>query len=163
MVIVDPKIDTFIHIGIIVSDIEKAKEHYEELGFGPWDGTVLHGGQPGEEKIFENGEPCDKGLICKWDKSRNLGVELEIIEPGEVGRYREWFDVHGPGIHHVCCYSSQSSYADIKKKMVDMTGGRDIYIDGHIESEDDDAHEWAYIDLRPEIGMIIELSGDAQG
>lgn len=156
----DAKITSFIHIGILVENLERAMEYYAQLGFGPFDNIVESGG---------NGEPADvagwgiettKKLgdfhLCRFTKCRNFGVELEIIQPGDEGPYKAWADKEGYGLHHLAI-CSENNYDNMRQKCIDITNGRKPYIDGIWPQDNGPDIKWTYVDMRPEIGAVVEV------
>ncbi len=84
------------HVGVTVKDLDKAVEHYQSLGIGPF--------KPLYSSLYDrrlHGKPVDgvKVLI----KVAMIGdVEFELVQPVS-GRsvHQEFLDKHGEGISHL--------------------------------------------------------------
>jgi methylmalonyl-CoA/ethylmalonyl-CoA epimerase len=90
----------FHHTGIVVADVDRAIEHLESLGIGPF-------GMPGGERWVDvsfNGEL--HGRPAEWSvKISNARVgehEIELLQPsGGESVLQEFLDERGEGVHHV--------------------------------------------------------------
>jgi catechol 2,3-dioxygenase-like lactoylglutathione lyase family enzyme len=90
----------FHHTGIVVGDIDRAIEHLESLGIGPF---VMRGGQKWIDIPFK-GEL--HGRPAEWSvKISNATVgehELELLQPsGGESVLQEFLDERGEGVHHI--------------------------------------------------------------
>lgn len=88
------------HVGVVVSDIEKAITHLEALGFGPFkfddETKVLTVAFKGEL----HGQPAE--WKTKVSNGKMGDVELELLEPCEGNQaLRESLDATGEGLHHI--------------------------------------------------------------
>lgn len=85
----------FYQIGVVVSDIDAAMDHYRRLlGLGPfWRlDTNYEGRYRGWTGAFAN-----RNAFTRWGD-----VYLELIEPGlGEGNAKEWLETRGEGIFHL--------------------------------------------------------------
>lgn len=160
----DTKITEFIHIGVLVKDLETAMKYYEELGFGPFDNIVISGGQgePAEVRGWGiEGTAClGNHYMCRFTKCTNFGVMLEIVEPGTWGPYKAWAEKEGYGLHHLAI-CAENRFDEMRQKCIDITNGREPYIDGFWPQDEGPDIKWTYVDMRPEIGAVIEVCANA--
>jgi methylmalonyl-CoA/ethylmalonyl-CoA epimerase len=86
------------HIGFIVENLDKAVEHFELLGIGPFESLKV---------TFVKREVLGKAFT---GASANLkiriaqigSVQLELIEPGEgKSPWREFLETKGEGVEHI--------------------------------------------------------------
>ena len=87
------------HIGLIVRDLDKAAEHLQSLGIGPFKPlkkTVRY-----DTKFY--GKPVDPDDIKLEVRMANMGsgVKLELIQPLNGGPWREFLETRGGGMHHL--------------------------------------------------------------
>jgi len=87
------------HVGIIVGDLDKAVEHLQSLGIGPFKSFKKVDRQ--DTKLY--GKPIDPDDIKLGVKVANIGgdVKIELIQPLGEGPWREFLDTRGDGIHHL--------------------------------------------------------------
>lgn len=155
----EPKFKGLTQIGVIVRNLEDALKHYESMGIGPWDvsamdNTVL----PFTDLKFNGMELETKGVILKTAFITCYGLEIELIEPvaPETPHYK-WLQEHGPGIHHVA-FDIDGEYKDFLASTKELTGKdpwiRGVGIGGLMD--------FAYVDLRKEMGLIVECYREMQ-
>ena len=88
-----------IQIGIIVRDMDKAIEHFESLGIGPFKSVSV-------TRISREirGKPVDVDSLKLEVRVANMGpVQFELLAPGEEGGYLwgEFLETRGEGIQHL--------------------------------------------------------------
>lgn len=155
------KIGSFVHVAILVEDMDVAIANLTKLGFGPFDPEVEFEGDT--DLAWCNGEKIHMSSLGRVTKCNNFGLEWELIQPGESGPYREWFDEHGPGLHHVMIVpDDNTTYEELVEKCVDMTNGRKLFIDGRWEMPTPPDLQWAYVDMNKEIGMVLEVAANTK-
>ena len=144
-----PVFDKINQISIIVEDIFESIKQYEEgYGIGPW--TVLKFNPDNTSEMIIKGNREDFEMYLALCDSMN--VQLELIQPiTENTTYYEFLKQHGSGIHHLCMGSSEG-YSSMIQKLKDI---------GHSEKllggTDSGGHEFCYIDLTEDLGLVAEL------
>lgn len=97
----EPPFTQINHMAMVVKDVDKAVEHYEALGIGPF--VNLHSGPHGitviERKI--GGKPADD--IKNITKGARIGqIELHLIQPaGGWSLPMGFLEKRGEGLHHL--------------------------------------------------------------
>jgi methylmalonyl-CoA/ethylmalonyl-CoA epimerase len=139
----------FSHVCMVVRDMDKAINHYEALGVGPFP-PMIGGpeGMPLTERTVR-GEPSDYDMDLRIVREGMGGMGLELIQPLK-GRsiYDEFLEEKGEGAHHVC-YNVE----DLDKEIADMAkAGFKVIQTGGIAGV-----KWAYFDTDEDGGIIIEL------
>ncbi|MFH1382957.1 MAG: VOC family protein [Chloroflexota bacterium] len=86
------QLESVIHIGIIVKDLEKVTKTWSSLfGIGPW--------------TFRDIEAMDDKLYPRRVKLAfaTLGnVGFEVMQPIDDNLKQDWLSTHGEGMHHLC-------------------------------------------------------------
>jgi hypothetical protein len=146
------KFPKILQIGMIVRDIEEAVKHWEEdYGIGPWD--IIEFGPKMFPKMLVDGKPGmieNKNAFCKA-----YSFEIELIQPISESPYMDFLREHGPGLHHIAAITKpdfNEMIADEAKK------GRKPWVwckedNGKVR----EGMEFAYLDLREELGTIVEI------
>jgi len=84
------------HVGIIVRDMDRAIEHYQALGLGPFESLNV---TPIERKVYD--KPADD--VKNVARVAQMGpVRLELVQPvsGESVQ-KEFLESRGEGINHL--------------------------------------------------------------
>ena len=133
----------FGQIGIIVKDIEKAKNNLEDIGIGPFRGLDA---EP-TVKWEAWGEPTDVRLKMLFTKIGPL--EIELIEPISDCMQKEFLDTHGEGIQHysffvddideVVKYMAEKGYKVVQRGWRPTKGG------------------YAFFDTGEKCGFMLEI------
>ena len=143
------KFGKIFHLGIVVEDVKKAVDIYEnELGIGPW---TISEHQPFFEDKIVNGQV---GIDFKNAMYRGEDYEIELIEPTGPSVFKDWLEEHGPSLHHVIL-ETKESYEDTIA-MGKRVSGRDPYLEIKFP---DGRPIVAYADLLKETGLLLEISG----
>ena len=89
----------FIHIGVVVRDMDKAIEYYQSLSIGPFE--PMKGAVLAERRIM--GKVVDPDSVKVKTRSADMGgIQIELLEPGEgKSTWRKFLETKGEGIHHV--------------------------------------------------------------
>lgn len=146
-------------VGIIVEDIEKAKENFRKyLGITQWDcfdgdhlPPLLIDGEEGKLNI--------KGAITVFPDR----FEIELIEPTGDGPYMEHLRKHGPGVHHFAIQTVDNNGKFSYLMDLVSKEGKMPWI--HAKQKgcaDRDGMDFAYMDLRPEMGAIVEIYNESR-
>jgi len=132
-----------LHIGLVVKDLDKAKEYYTSLGIGPFRSYRL---QVTEKEMF--GKPVAPGQSKVRSANAKWGpVDLslfQLVEGPNVSR--EFLEKYGEGINHIDILVDDldgDMKKLIKKGLKVITSGK--YAGGG---------GWAYFDTR-EVGNVI--------
>lgn len=147
------EIRKLLQIGIIVEDLEATVKNYEtNYGIGPWHiGRLSPESMP---KLYVDGKPGD--LDFKMAMCNCFGMQIELIQPISDSAYKTWLKEHGPGIHHIAVIT-KDSFKDVIAEHKKLTGN-----DPWIWAKDTGAPEgrnleFAYLDLRKDLGLFIEV------
>lgn len=152
--------DNFMHVGIVVEDLDRTIETLEKVfGIGPFKMLNFPPDNVDESEIemTYHGKPADfKAKFC----FANVGnTELEIIQP--ISGDSVWFDFlkeKGEGIHHI--KFSVPSLIDTKEYLegesIEMTQSGSA-VGGNL------GKTWAYFDATDKAGMIIEVLNEKKG
>lgn len=132
----------FIHVGVVVRDMDKAIERLSSLGIGPFEPRFL---PPNTEQWFR-GKPLNAKL--KVSVANMGGMELELVQPVEgKSPHQEFLDSKGEGIQHIAF-----AVYDLDKEVAKLTE-RGVSVPLRAKRQ---GGEVAYLD--PDVGgIIIEL------
>ena len=137
--------DKTYQIGLVVRDMDKAIEHFEALGIGPFqEGPSAYAV---ERRVYGKDMPENK-VICRLAQ---MGpIEFELMQPiTGPSLQQEFLDKHGEGVLHLCAYTD-----DIHKDIEAMTAN------GHEEiayAKFDDGGICAHLETREIGGLSLEL------
>lgn len=149
----ESQIQKLLQIGIIVTNVEEAVKHYEEiLGIGPW-----HIGRIDPEhmpKLYVDGKQGD--LDFKMAMTHHFGMEIELIEPVSDSAYSRWLKEHGPGIHHISVIT-KDPFKDVLAKAKEVTGKEPWIWAKDTGAPEGRNLEFAYLDFRKEMGLMMEV------
>lgn len=147
-----PDLKRLMQIGIIVRNVDEAVANYEAIGIGPWDISALDNSHPPFEDLKIDGkEPAGKGPLIKTAMISIYGMELELIEPIADTQFKKWLDEHGPGIHHVA-FDTETPYEQLLSGWKEKNG-KEPWVRGQGING---AMDFSYLDLREELGLIVE-------
>lgn len=142
------KFGRIFHLGIVVEDLHKALDIYEnEMGIGPWE-VMEH--QEFFKDMIVNGQV---GVDFKNAIYRAEDYELELIEPIGPSVFKDWLDEHGPSLHHVVL-KTEESYEDTLA-MAKRVSGRDPYLEIKFPNG---TPLVAYADMLKETGLLLEIA-----
>ncbi len=134
------------HVGIVVSNLDKAVTHYESLGVGPFEPLVL--------KVVERslrGKPIND-LKLKVKMADVRPIKFELIEPvtGTGSPWKEFLDRHGDGLMHVAFHVN-----DIDKAVGELTAnGYKILYSARFA----DGGGGIYFETNQDGGVLFELT-----
>ena len=157
---------TFHHIGIIVTDMTKAVEYYQSLGFidflpeRPTTGdapkyvemtaygeTVIKDGQ-----VLVPQGPRGKAIPNKWCQLGSMRLELiQPVEGGWKNVNKDFLDNVGEGINHIAYTVDAGHFDEEVAKM--KARGVEILMSG----KQSNGFAFAYFDTRKAGGFIIAL------
>ena len=139
----------FVHVCLVVKDMNKAIKHFEALGVGPFKPFI--GGPEGIPVTGTvRGEPSDYDMDLRLAEGGMGGVALELIQPLK-GRsiYDEFLEEKGEGVHHLCYHVE-----DLDKATAEMASkGFTVLQTGATSGA-----KWAYFDTDKVGGTVIELA-----
>lgn len=145
------KLTGLMQIGIIVKSVDEAVKHYEAMGVGPWDISVMDTSRPPFNDLTFNGEKAGAGPILKVAMFNGFGTELELIEPIADSVYKDWLTEHGPGLHHLA-FDMEGDYAQ-RLEGYEKETGKKPWVRGQGIGG---LMDYSYLDLRDETGLIVE-------
>ena len=149
----EPKFTNILHLGIVVRDVDKAVEFYEnELGIGPW--KIDNANDFFKDLKVNDGY----GLPIRTAMCKSLGYEIELVQPVGPGFYQDWLDEHGPGMHHIVLKTDQS-YEEIVA-LGEKHSDHSHYMDALFPNGDPIC---SYVDMRDTMGLILEVSPTPPG
>lgn len=108
-----PTIDVkgLCHLVIIVNDIYKATKEWarllgveeESMNLRVRGNNQKEGGTPDPRNHYREDYNFGNGEEYEWIESdiQMEGWIIELIQPGKKGPFREYYDKHGTGIHHI--------------------------------------------------------------
>ncbi|MCI6465684.1 MAG: VOC family protein [Faecalicatena sp.] len=143
----EQKYGRVLHLGIIVADLKKAVEIYEnEMGITPWEIS--------EHAPFFADKKVNDGIGMDFAAAmfRKDGYEIELIQPVGPSVYMDWLNEHGPGIHHVVLDSTESYKETLA--MAERVSGRKPYLDVRFP---DGTPIVFYADMIKETGLLLEV------
>lgn len=142
-----PNVD---QLGVVVEDLDAGIDRWSRvLGLEDWttdrlEPSTISGTYRGEEETYG----------FRFGFAHAGEMMIEIIEPTD-GRtiYRDYLNEHGPGLHHVACFSwsPEETYEVIKSF---KSAGIDIVQTGQYEGT-----EFWYFDTADELyGLLFEMA-----
>lgn len=154
----EPEFKRFMQIGIIVRNVDEAIKNYEALGMGPWEVTTMRNDVPPFDDITFDGEALpESGPVMKTAMMTCYGFELELIEPIADTIYMKWLKEHGSGLHHVA-FDTKTEHKELLKQCKEKTG-KEPWVRGKGIGG---LMDFTYLDLREELGLIVECYGKMQ-
>lgn len=152
-------IDRISQVGIIVENLEEAKKNFTKyLGITEWD-CFDEEHLPDLLVDEKEGKLNIKGAITVFPDK----FEIELIEPTGDGPYMDYLQQHGPGVHHFAVITKDDNrkYHDLMKLITEE--GKKPWI--HAKQKDCEEREgmdFAYLDLRKEMGAIVEIYNESR-
>jgi methylmalonyl-CoA/ethylmalonyl-CoA epimerase len=140
--------DRISQASIVVEDIfGSIKLYNDKYGIGPW--IVLHFTQENTKNMEIRGAPEPFEMYLALCDSMN--IQLELIQPiSRNTTYYEFFEKHGPGIHHLCL-GSEGGFQSIVDKLKEYGYGK------LLGGTDSGGMEFCYVDMTDDLGFIVEL------
>ncbi len=138
----------FLHVSMVVKDMDKAIKLFESLGVGPFPPFLGGPGMAFTGKTVR-GKPSDYDMDLRFARGDMGGIGFELIQPLK-GRsiYDEFLEKKGEGLHHLA-YMVE----DIDAEIADMEKrGFKVIQTGAMPNS-----RWAYFDTDKLGGMVIEL------
>ena len=134
-----------MHIGLVVSDMDKAIERFTALGIGPFKPRIL----PPDAKEKYRGKPFNPSRRVAIQTTKIGDMELELIQPinGE-SPHQEFLEQKGEGIQHLGFFVD--NLEEEVKRLTDA--GSEILLTSQFKG----GGGVAYIDLDA-AGLIVEL------
>jgi hypothetical protein len=139
-----------LQISLIVRDVPKAVQQYEELlGIGPFSvftvdtrelPGVTYRGQPGDYRVRVGMARAGTGIIELIESQRGSSI------------YSEFLEKHGEGLHHIGLILED--FSSIDKNLVNH--GLKPSQDGPIVGKER-VGRFTYFDTEPQLGAILEL------
>ena len=137
--------DRTYQIGVVVRDLDQAKDFYERLGIGPFEEGPS--GHTLERRIYGELAPdaAVRGAVAPMGD-----IEFELQQPVSGDTIQsEFLERHGEGVVHLCAFSD-----DLDRDIAELTElGYDVISEGRIN----DGGHFAYFDTREIGGLVLEL------
>lgn len=142
-------------VGVLVTDLDRAMKAFaEDFGITQWNvfdtnkdfGDLLVDGKPGKLNI--------RGAIT----AEIDGVEIELIEPTGEGPFADHLKKYGPGVHHfaVIMPDRNAKFKEVMER--ELAAGRTPWVCAEmVDGEPGKKMDFAYIDRREDMGVIMEL------
>jgi methylmalonyl-CoA/ethylmalonyl-CoA epimerase len=144
----------FIHVSLVVKDMDETIKQLEALGVGPFPAPPAGAPRRKMTNKTVRGKPVEYDMIIRSSREGGMGgVGIELIQPlpGEgKSTYNEFLEEKGEGVHHLC-YSVpdlEAEIADLEKRgfKVVQTGGWEGKV------------TFVYVDIQKAGGILLELS-----
>jgi methylmalonyl-CoA/ethylmalonyl-CoA epimerase len=142
------KMGPISQVGIVVKDLQKAVDNYQEkFGIGPW--MTMRIGVPLLRDLTLRGKPVEASMMGAI--AQNGNIQMELIQPLEgPSIWKEFLEQRGGGVHHF-----QSIEQDPKATLEAFKEmGVDVLMSGRIGD-----NIFYYMDTEPLLGTIYELVG----
>ncbi len=131
------------HVCIVVHDIEKAVEHYSNLGIGPWfDFPDL--------SVFGDLEmPNREAFLAMTYKCADTGnVQFQLCQPPELDcPQRRFLDERGPGVFHIGFAAEDIDSSE--------RAGQELGLDVVMRGRREDGTGFSYFDTRDSAGVTL--------
>lgn len=150
------RVKRIAQVGMIVENADLAMQMYEKYfgisGWEPFDMNTI----PVDLLIDEKpGKLNIRGAIAQTPN----GVELELIEPVGEGVFMDHLREHGPGVHHfaVIMPNKNEDFHDLMEEI--QADGNKPWVHARMPEPEGDGPrmDFAYLDLRRDMGSIIEV------
>ncbi|MBE6009037.1 MAG: glyoxalase [Lachnospiraceae bacterium] len=154
----EPTIKKILQISMVVDDAKRyAKCWNDDYGIGPW--TFLHFDETTLDAQRIEGAPAKWGVELALCDA--LNVQIELIEPlyGDT-TYMQFLKEYGPGLHHMAVEPT-GGFPAWKEFL--QARGKDHFIVGGNEMGAQGQRQFEYVDLRDELGVILETYHDTDG
>ncbi len=134
---------------MVVSDIDKAIEHWNSLGAGEFRKFLLSSSRGTCGPVFKNGEPHQ--IESSMAVADFNGVQIELIQPlDELSIYSDFLKECGEGLHHLCFDTDETPFGELNDYMRGRYGAPVFNGIGALT-------QFAYYDCRREMGCFIEV------
>ena len=134
----------FLHVGVVVKDMDKTIDYLSSLGMGPFESPPA----PDFVELLFRGKPCNFDL--KGCSTRIEGVEIELLQPvSGQSPHQEFLDSKGEGIQHIAF-----AVDDLEKAVEKLTKqGIGLLLYGKAK----DGGGFAYLSIGEVGGILVEL------
>lgn len=148
----EKKINGVKQIGIVVSDLDKAIEHWQALGTGEFRRFFFSSSRNPSVKVFKNGKK-DTVEVSMAAADFN-GMQIELLQPlDDHSIYADFLRESGEGIHHVCFDTGDMTFEEVCARMEKVYGAPIFNGIGAMTF-------FAYYDCRGVLGTFAEVSVD---
>ncbi len=139
----------FHHVSVVVRDMNKAIEHYQSLGIGPFPPLIGPSGTTPLTEKKVGGKPVDYDMDLRLVEGGVGQLQFEVVQPlGGETPLKEFLEKKGEGIHHIGFFVD-----DLDQETAKMAE-RGFGITQSGETPD---VRWAYFDTDGVGGVVIEL------
>ncbi|MDP9877496.1 catechol 2,3-dioxygenase-like lactoylglutathione lyase family enzyme [Variovorax boronicumulans] len=140
---------TLHHVCIVVHDLDKTVDYYEQLGVGPWFDYPKAG--PYVEFDVPNRAASDAMRYKCVDLDN---VQIQICQPSELDSpQRRFLDQHGEGVYHLGFEVADRDAAE--------AAARALGIGVTARGARADGSGFAYFDTRAQAGVVLEVRKSA--
>jgi methylmalonyl-CoA/ethylmalonyl-CoA epimerase len=137
------------HIGIVVRDIDRAIEHWQDMGAANFRKFYFSTSRGTCGKVYKNGRPHRIEAIMATGELGNLSIELaQPLDDKSV--YADFLREHGEGLHHVCPDTDGTPFAEVCAYM-EKTYSKPVFNGTGAISN------FAYYDCRKDLGSFVEV------
>lgn len=136
--------DRTYQIGVVVKDLDLAKEHFERAGIGPF----VEGPSQAAFDRRVNGKPTD--AVVRGALAQMGPVEFELLQPVSGDSIQQQaLDAKGEHALHLCAYTD-----DLQAEIARMrAAGFDVISEGKLT----DGGSFAYFETRAVGGLVLEM------
>ncbi|MDT9409587.1 VOC family protein [Corynebacterium rouxii] len=149
-------VDGVHHFGVIVHNVLESVEWYRAIfGIERFECKTWESGEGRLDNSQYRGESVKHGYFTAQGKAEDFAFEIIECSHGPSHYNREFFDIRGPGIHHIFAWMStdQQEYDDVVHAMTDA--GHPICMGSPLRGH---AAEFSYVDTFNSLGgYLIEL------
>jgi len=135
-----------VQVGLIVSDIEKARRFWAKL-LNLEEPPIIETEEWESTRMTFRGKPSKGRAKLTFFKLENITIEL--IQPlGGPSTWQDFLDRHGEGIHHIAFVTENLDETIRKLSEFDVKIEQNGYFKGG---------GYVYVDSREKLGAILEL------
>ena len=136
-------------VGMVVTDIDKAIEHWGGLGAGEFRKFFLSSSRGTCGPVFKNG--CPHRIESSMAVADFNGVQIELMQPlDDQSIYYDFLQECGEGLHHLCFDTDDIPFDELNVYMKGRYGDPIFNGIGALT-------QFAYYDCRKEMGAFIEV------
>lgn len=150
-----PAINRVLQVCMVVDDLDAYVKHWNnDYGIGPWALFNFNESTLEQQRV----EGADGKWGTRMALCNALNIQLELVQPlyGET-THMIFLREHGPGLHHLAIEPSggfETWVENLKER------SKDHFILGGNEKGSHGEREFEYVDLRDELGAILETYND---
>lgn len=141
-------LEGFIQVALVVKNIEEVAKKWADIFGVPIPEIEIHG--PSEDQTLTyRGEPADYKI--KFAAIQANGFVIELTEPIEgESTFKEFFDAHGQGVHHLGFEVGDRRDAIVNE--LEKEKGYDLRTVGYYPGS-----SWTIVDTEDELGVNLNI------